>query len=176
MEVRHSTDKKIRTHGGIQMTYTQSDYGTRSLIWYELIVGLSIHYDKLYSYPSQQFLLRKAKEWKGLICSLRTLNRDLFRMAKEHWFSRKRRLTRKGVTAGRFTSTMYIIGKNAFKFAMKMKKVVNRLLSFSRLPNLANNKSQRENKILKEASGDVGILWKADIKGGLSPNLDPATT
>ena len=156
------------------MTYTQSDYGSRALIWNDIITGYAIHYKKLYSWPAQQTLLRRAREWKGLVCSLRTLNRDLKRMAKERWFKRTRRLTRKGVTAGRFTSTMYTIGRKAFIFAIKMKKVADRILSFSRLPNLANNKSQRENKIFKEVSTDVGILWKADIKGGASLNLDPS--
>ena len=154
------------------MTYTESDYGTRSQIWFDLISGMAVHFEKLYSWPAQLTILRMAKKWKGLTCSLRTLNRDLKRMVKEGWFRRVRRITRKGINAGRFTSTLYILGRKAFKAATKMRKLADRILSFQRLPNLANNKSQRENKIFKEASGDVEKMWNPVIKGGASPIKD----
>lgn len=147
------------------MIYTKSDYGTRCLIWFDLISGLSIHFNKLYSFPSQLWLLRRAKEWKGVTCSLRTLNRDLKRMVQEGWFKRKRRLTRAGIYAGRFMSTLYILGRKAFKSAIKMGKWFERVVSLSRLPNLANNKSQRENEILTRSCGNVENLWKTDEKG-----------
>lgn len=153
------------------MSYTKSTYGDRCWIWSDLLSGVAIHFDKLYAWPSQKWLLKKAEEWKGLKCSLSTLNRDLKRMAKAGWFDRTRRITRKGINAGRFRSTLYIIGRKMFKAAIKMKKWSSRVLSFSRLSNLANNKSQRENKIFKEVAANVDNLLKSTIKGMPSPAI-----
>jgi len=149
--------------------YTKSDYGTRSRVWEEVIVGVCMHYDKAYGYPAQKTILFLGEKWHGLVASLRTLNRDLKRMEKEGRFRRVRRLTRKGILRGRFTSTMYILGRKLFKRAYQLKKWADKVLSAYRLPKLANNKSQRENEIFKEASGDVGMLLNPVIKGGASP-------
>ena len=149
--------------------YTKSDYGTRSRVWEEVLVGICMRYEKPYGYPAQKTILFLGEKWHGMVASLRTLNRDLKRMEKEGRFRRVRRLTRKGILRGRFTSTMYILGKKLFKRAYQLKKWADRVLSAFRLPNLANNKSQRENEIFKEASGDVGILWNPDEKGRASP-------
>lgn len=151
------------------MTYTKSTYGDRCLIWSDLLSGVAIHFGKLYSWPSQKWLLKKAEEWKGLKCSLSTLNRDLKKMGKGGWFKRTRRITREGIYAGRFKSTLYTLGRKMFKVAIKMKKMADRVLSFSRLSNLANNKSQRENEILKVVAPNVDNLWKAGLEGKPSP-------
>lgn len=151
------------------MTYTKSDYGTRAPIWEECLEGICLKFKKLYSYPAQKTLLLLADKYHGLKCSLRTLNRDLRRMEDEGRMRRKRRLTRKGINRGRFTSTMYFLRRLAFKSAARLAKWGERVLSLSRLPNLANNKSQRENEIFKEVAPNVENLWKSPIQGRPTP-------
>jgi hypothetical protein len=151
------------------MTYTESDYGTRCVAIDYVISSLSFHFKKLYSWPGQKTILKFVEKWCGLKFSLRTLNRDLKRMAKEGWFKRTRRLTRKGINAGRFTSTLYTLKRKVFSSAIRMKKWSSRVLSFSRVPNLANNMSKRENKIFKVVAPNVDNLWKSALEGKPSP-------
>jgi len=151
------------------MTYTKSDYGTRSVAWQESIEGVCIKYGKLYGYPAQKTILSLGEKYHQVKCSVRTLNRDLKKMELEGRFRRLRRITRKGINVGRFMSTLYVLGRYAFKSASKMKKAAERVLSLCRLPNLANNKSQRENEIFKEVAPDVGMVWKPPTKGGPTP-------
>ena len=152
------------------MTYTTTDYGIRREAIDYVISGLSFHFKKLYSWPSQKTILKFVEKWCGLKFSLRTLNRDLHKMEKEGWFGRIRRITRKGINAGRFTSTLYTLKRKVFRSAIRMKKWSSRVLSFSRLPNLANNKSQRENEILKVVTPDVDNLWKSALEGSARPD------
>lgn len=151
------------------MTYTKNDYGARSVAWQESIEGVCIKYGKLYGYPAQKTILSLGDKYHQVKCSMRTLNRDLKKMESQGRFRRLRRITRNGINMGRFMSTLYILGRSAFKSASKMKKAAERVLSLCRLPNLANNKSQRENDIFKEVATHVEKLWNSPSEGGPTP-------
>jgi len=144
--------------------YTKGTVESRRSALLSCFFGVSMKYGKPYSYPAQLTLLSLLKKFHGISISLRTLNRDLALLVKDGFIDRLRRLTRKGITAGRFTSTLYFLKRKAFKYVAGMRKWSERVLSAFRLPKLANNKSLRENEIFTEASGNVETLWKTPFK------------
>lgn len=151
------------------MAYTRATVESRRNCILSCLFGVGMKYGKLYSYPAQLTILDLMKRFHGIVISLRTLNRDLGRLVKDGFIDRMRRLTRKGINAGRFTSTLYTLRKKAFKYVCAMKKWADRVLSAYRLPRMANNKSQRENEILKQLTPNVEILWKSPGEGRASP-------
>ena len=158
------------------MSSTMGTIESRRSALLSCFFGISKKYGKPYSYPAQLTLMSLLERFHGIKISLRTLNRDLARLVKDGFITRMRRLTRKGILAGRFASTLYFLKRKAFKYVAGMKKWADSILSSFRLPRMANNKSPRENKIFTEASGDVEKMWNPNEKGRGSPILDPSPT
>ena len=139
----------------------------------ETLSSICSKYGKAYCYPSQLTIMRLVREYHDIDISLRTLNRVL-RWLEDHGYFKRTRRHRAGPDGPPlFQTTMYKLKKKLFIRLNSIKKWVDRVSSPLRVPLRAKYKSQRKNEILKEASGDVGILWKADIKGGASPLLGP---
>ena len=140
----------------------------------ETISSVCSKYGKAYCYPSQLTILRLVKEYHDIDISLRTLNRVL-RWLEDHAYFKRTRRHRAGPD-GRilFATTMYELKKKLFIRLNSIKKWAERVSSPLRVPLRSKYKSQRKNEILKEASGDVGMVLKSVIKGGASLNLDPS--
>ena len=140
----------------------------------ETVSSVCSKYGKAYCYPSQLTILRLVKEYHDIDISLRTLNRVL-RWLEDHGYFKRTRRHRAGPN-GRilFATTMYELKKKLFIRLNSIKKWVDRVSSPLRVPLRSKYKSQRKNEILKEASGDVGMVLKSVIKGGASLNLDPS--
>ena len=139
----------------------------------ETISSVCSKYGKAYCYPSQLTILRLVKEYHDIDISVRTLNRVL-RWLEDHKYFKRTRRHRAGPN-GRilFATTMYELKKKLFIRLNSIKKWADRVSSPLRVPLRSKYRSRRKNEISTEASGDVGILWKAAIKGGASPLLGP---
>jgi DNA-binding HxlR family transcriptional regulator len=133
------------------------------------LFGIAMKYIRPFCYPAQVTILALLSKYHGINISRRTLNRDLARLVKDGFIDRMRRLTRKGIMAGRFASTLYTLKRKAFKYVYGLKKWGDRVFSVFRVPRMAHNKSQRENEILKQLTPNVEMLWKSPIKGKSSP-------
>ena len=140
----------------------------------ETISSVCSKYGKAYCYPSQLTILRLVKEYHDIDISVRTLNRVL-RWLEDHKYFKRTRRHRAGPD-GRilFATTMYELKKKLFIRLNSIKKWAERVSSPLRVPLRSQYKSRKKNEIFKEASGNVGILWKADKKGRASPILMPS--
>jgi len=146
-------------------------YGSRRLAILSVLFGISLRYDHRYCFPSQETILRLLERYHQVVICRRTLCYDLVKMTAEGLIDRLRRLTRKGILAGRFTSTLYFLKAKAFKVLNGLKKWCEKVSLGFRVQTFAHNKSQRENEILKQLSGNVEILLKSPQKGRASPDL-----
>lgn len=142
----------------------------------ETVSSVCSKYGKAYCYPSQLTILRLANEYHNINVSLRTLNRIL-RWLEDHKYFKRTRRHRAGPN-GRilFATTMYELKKKLFIRLNSIKKWADRVSLPLRVPLRSQYKSRKKNEIFKEASGDVEKMWNPDEKGGLPPDLDPATT
>jgi phosphoglycolate phosphatase-like HAD superfamily hydrolase len=132
------------------------------------LVGVSKTYGKKYCYPSQKTILRLLAKYHGFEFSRRTLNRDLKELEVNGFIKRLRRLTEKGIHAGRFSSTLYKFTHKAFKYLFGLGKWVEGVFSSFRVPKVAHNKSQRENEIFSGFPASVENLWKSPREGSAS--------
>ncbi len=137
------------------------------------LFGVAKTHGKAYCYPSQKTILALMEKYHGFEISRRTLNRDLFELEKDGFVRRTRRLTERGIRAGRFSSTLYRFTKKSFKFLYGLSKWVQGVFSVYRVPILAHNKSQTENEISNQIASNVEKVWKAVLKGGSSPSIVP---
>lgn len=144
-------------------------FGSRRIALAAVFLGIAAKYNHRYCWPSHKAILRLLEKYHQIKVCERTLCYDLKKLEREGFFDRLRRLTRKGINAGRFTSTLYKLKNKVFKLASGLGKWSNRVLSSFRMQKFAHNKSQRENEIFKEASGGVEILLKSPIEGKPSP-------
>lgn len=147
------------------MQSVKGTYGSRRLAILSVLFGISLRYEHRYCFPSQKTILRLLEKFHQVVVCRRTLCYDLDRMEKEGLIDRLRRLTRKGIQAGRFTSTLYFLKAKAFKVLNALKKWCDKVTMGFRVQKFAHNKSQRENEILKGSCGNVENLWKTDEKG-----------
>lgn len=123
------------------MTYQRGTVESRRSAYLSTFFGISMKYNRPFCYPAQLTILRLLVEHHGIKVSLRTLNRDLARLVKDGFIDRMRRLTRKGIMAGRFASTLYTLKKKAFKYVYGLGKWAQRVFSVYRVPRMAHNKS-----------------------------------
>ena len=77
-------------------------------------------YNKKYSYPSQNTLLRLLKEIYHCDISLRTLNRHLAKLEMEYFIYRRRRITTNTSGCYVFNSTLYSLSRKAYFFITKL--------------------------------------------------------
>lgn len=129
------------------------------------LVGVSKTHHKLYCYPSQTTILRLLSKYHGFEISRRTINRDLLYLESEGFIKRTRRLTERGIRAGRFSSTLYKFTGKTFNYLYGLGKWIKNVFSSYRVPKVAHNKSQTENEIYPGTPGAVENLLTVRFKG-----------
>src|SRR4030042_2193674 len=132
------------------------------------LLGVAKKHGKLYCYPSQKTIVRLLDEYHGFEISRRALNRDLIELEREGFIRRTRRLTAKGIRAGCFSSTLYRFGRRAFKYLGGLVKWAEGVLSFSRVPKVAHNRSEGRNEISLKGFGACGNGVDKWVEGGAS--------
>ena len=133
------------------------------------IFAIAKRHNKGYCFASQgtiQVLLTKYQDWNRSERTVRRRLKDLvdqgyLKVVHRNWFEVN------GVK--KFRTNLYIFTKKWFEWVGRAARFARKVFSFFRRPKLAINSSPTVKRDLKEAFGNVEILWKSPIKGKPSP-------
>lgn len=89
----------------------------------QIFCGLSRKKTTRYCWPSQEAILDLLKRFHGLEVSRRTLNRYLNDMEGRGYFKRIRRTKTDEQGRKVFTSTLYVLGRRAYRLAGRLARV-----------------------------------------------------
>ena len=157
--------------GGCSMIYKRESIEGTLQVVLETLSSVCAKHGKAYCYPSQETILRLAREYHGVEISLRTLNRVLRWLEDHNYFKRTRR--HRAGADGRilFATTLYALKKKLFIRLNSMRKWADRISSPLRVPLRAEYRSTQKIEILKEVPPACGNPVDPVPKGGPQPKI-----
>ncbi len=135
----------------------------------ETLFCIAKRHNKGYCYASQATIQRLMKGYQDWNRSERTVRRRLKDLSDQGYLKVTHRNWSEVNGVKKFRTNLYIFTKKWFEWVGRAARFARKVFSFFRRPKLAINSSPTVKRDLKEAFGNVDILWKSPIEGKPSP-------
>lgn len=133
------------------------------------LIGISKTHNKFYCWASRETACLLIKKFHHLNVSPRTFSRRIKELEEAGYLVIVHRNPTEFGGWKRYTCNLYKFTKKLFLWLKSLGEYIRQVFSHFRMPTLAHYSLNTKRRDLKEAYGNVEILWKSPHEGRASP-------